>query len=453
MSTKTTGKRPLRTLSAHEKLDAIRRVHDGESKASVARDIGVPESTLRGWCKNEDKISYLSRQSTPENDETSPLSEPKEKRSKADDQPYNLSVKVSTKINSSFSSNGSTKNTTTVSDSIVNAKPFNLSQKDGLKTTTQMSERERNRAELARLSVELGLNRPEMFLNMNGTSSLTELTAGMSLLAQWNSLLQKNQTGKITAAADSSNSVVSSTDILAASTPVKIQQKSSKLPKIDKTPSSVDESVWYWLKNSPSLLGITPTSDVNSTASTGSVGINTSTTYSTSTPMSFAATPTPLPASMPPTFETTDHHSSWFWKWYKQFASVYSQTAANQIPDKPILYQQLTKDKDGSNSENLHLSDEKPMKNNTKVRAVLDSLLLNNNNVALRKQESVSDEPQTPIEALEHGEKFLKWLENCGDPSVTAMQIMQFRYLINNIKNNVEKRNGDTLHKNKVRRK
>lgn len=74
------GKRPIRTLSAHEKLEAIRRVHDGESKASVARDIGVPESTLRGWCKNEDKISYLSRQSSPENEDS--VGEPKEKKHK-----------------------------------------------------------------------------------------------------------------------------------------------------------------------------------------------------------------------------------------------------------------------------------------------------------------------------------------------------------------------------------
>lgn len=42
---------------------AIQRIHDGESKASVARDIGVPESTLRGWCKNEDKLRCMSRQS------------------------------------------------------------------------------------------------------------------------------------------------------------------------------------------------------------------------------------------------------------------------------------------------------------------------------------------------------------------------------------------------------
>lgn len=63
MATATKGKRPLRHLSACDKIMAIQRIHDGESKASVARDIGVPESTLRGWCKNEDKLRCMSRQS------------------------------------------------------------------------------------------------------------------------------------------------------------------------------------------------------------------------------------------------------------------------------------------------------------------------------------------------------------------------------------------------------
>lgn len=58
------GKRPLRHLTASDKIVAIQRIHDGESKASVARDIGVPESTLRGWCKNEEKLRYMSRQSS-----------------------------------------------------------------------------------------------------------------------------------------------------------------------------------------------------------------------------------------------------------------------------------------------------------------------------------------------------------------------------------------------------
>lgn len=64
MSTK--GKRPLRSLTPSDKVHAIQRIHDGESKASVARDIGVPESTLRGWCKNEDKLRFMSRQSASE---------------------------------------------------------------------------------------------------------------------------------------------------------------------------------------------------------------------------------------------------------------------------------------------------------------------------------------------------------------------------------------------------
>lgn len=53
---RASGKRPIRSLTPQEKIDAINRVHNGESKAAVARDIGVPESTLRGWCKAEEKI-------------------------------------------------------------------------------------------------------------------------------------------------------------------------------------------------------------------------------------------------------------------------------------------------------------------------------------------------------------------------------------------------------------
>lgn len=67
----TKGKRPLRHLTATDKIDAIQRIHDGESKASVARDIGVPESTLRGWCKNEEKLRYMSRQSAENADKLS----------------------------------------------------------------------------------------------------------------------------------------------------------------------------------------------------------------------------------------------------------------------------------------------------------------------------------------------------------------------------------------------
>lgn len=49
-------KRHSRDLSVNEKLFAVKRIQAGESKASVARNINVPESTLRGWCKNSEKL-------------------------------------------------------------------------------------------------------------------------------------------------------------------------------------------------------------------------------------------------------------------------------------------------------------------------------------------------------------------------------------------------------------
>ncbi|KAF5292278.1 hypothetical protein FQA39_LY03312 [Lamprigera yunnana] len=408
MSSKA-GKRPLRSLTAHEKLEAIRRVHDGESKASVARDIGVPESTLRGWCKNEDKISYLSRQSSPETDESAMGAEIKEKKPKLDEllQPYNLSKKT----------NGGTHSPVTDFSKnefdINSSKPLNLNVKttESFKTSPAMSERERNRAELARLSVELGLNRPEMFLpNTNSGSSIADLTSNIGLLAQWNSLIANHQqkpktSAKITAPADTSSSSVAPFSVMA--TPTKLEaepkHKTPKLPKVEK-PSTLDESVWYWLKTQPSMLGLMQNQNglpVSSTSTTPTV--TSSTTYNDA---------------------AVDQSSSWFWKWYKQFANSYP--LQQQLPDKPILYQQLTKNKDHFNTENI-IDDKYQLKNNTKARAVLDNLLFNNNNNNLGpvKREDKS-EILTQSEALEHGEKFLEWLECCSEPSVTTMQIMQF---------------------------
>lgn len=57
----------------------------------------------------------------------------------------------------------------------------------------------------------------------------------------------------------------------------------------------------------------------------------------------------------------------------------------------------------------------------------------NNNN------KNVDDDIKSPTEALEYGEKFLKYLESYSDPSLTAMQVMQFRYLLNSIKASVER--------------
>ncbi|KAH8358674.1 hypothetical protein KR093_001679 [Drosophila rubida] len=80
----TRGKRPLRNLTPNDKVRAIQRIHNGETKASVSRDIGVPESTLRGWCKNEQKLRFMCRQLGTDNlgQLATHLDTPPEKRAK-----------------------------------------------------------------------------------------------------------------------------------------------------------------------------------------------------------------------------------------------------------------------------------------------------------------------------------------------------------------------------------
>ncbi|KAI4477900.1 hypothetical protein M0804_012380 [Polistes exclamans] len=63
----------MRILSTKEKVEAIDRIYLGESKAAVARDIGIPESTLRGWYKSEDKLRAMienSPDSGPNSDQS-----------------------------------------------------------------------------------------------------------------------------------------------------------------------------------------------------------------------------------------------------------------------------------------------------------------------------------------------------------------------------------------------
>jgi hypothetical protein len=62
----------------------------------------------------------------------------------------------------------------------------------------------------------------------------------------------------------------------------------------------------------------------------------------------------------------------------------------------------------------------------------------NNNN----KNHDEDGDIKSPSQALEHGEKFLRYLESCSDPNLTAMQVMQFRYLLKSIRLSIERSNN-----------
>ena len=79
-------KRKTISYSTSEKMLAITRVNNGETKAAVGRDMNVPESTLRGWCKDEKKIRKIYSLTLSSNGQDDNLSrqEPPTKRRRLD---------------------------------------------------------------------------------------------------------------------------------------------------------------------------------------------------------------------------------------------------------------------------------------------------------------------------------------------------------------------------------
>jgi len=313
-------KRPIRQslLSVREKIDAIDRVHEGESKAAVARDIGVPESTLRGWCKTEEKLRSLAR--ACEGSDTPPSDLDK------DQDPYSPDPK--------------------------------------------------------RFRVE-SENRPKSVNLGTGVNGMAGVGA---------------------------------------------------------TGAEVDEALWFWLKQQQQQVGLS----VNERLLEAKVGAN-------------------------------GHESSgWFWRWYKQYGGQAQPLPLAERSRSPPTPQSLAHTPlplpvsvlqpvpvvapaqcpSASPERDPYEAPLSLVKNDRCHSAALE-----NNNVPVSKmvesEEEEDDEPpETAAEALKHGERFLRWLDCCSDPSVTAVQILQFRYLLNNVRACVDRRRAQQVKtKEKSRRK
>ncbi|XP_043271906.1 protein distal antenna [Venturia canescens] len=414
------GKRPLRALSASEKMEAIQRVHEGESKASVARDIGVPESTLRGWCKSEHKIRGMARNSsTPDSEVHSPASSsgtnlaatamaastthssedeagPAAKRAKID-QSMGANMPPSSYGINENSENDSRLDASSKIDymslmtSMATMRPENsalLLQQLGLLSGAGGA----SNIAKSLLSLQTGLpHSSTVGLVENGlqyTKASNKLSRhSISAIAptQIDSVTKTGARKSLPAAAEAPATPV-------PASPRKTNENMVGAPRIDAKNNKKDngnphgmkkpdESLWNWLTQQQQLMG------QQSASFNPSVG---------------------------------PHDGSWFWQYYKQCG--FSLTSPTSIAATPVA-----------------------KKSPSKTRALLDNVLCNNNNNENVKRSLNMDEIEADShrddeqslsteEAIEHGEKFFKWLDRCSDPAVTRLQIMQFKYLLDNLK-------------------
>ncbi|KAG8235905.1 hypothetical protein J437_LFUL010136 [Ladona fulva] len=313
-------KRQIRQLSVQDKLDAIQRVNDGESKASVARDIGVPESTLRGWCKSEDKL-----------------------------------------------------------------RNFAVNEKDDDGTG----------------------------VGMLGSSPLSLVSDGGP------------------------------------------SRKRSRSSLGDKDPE-LDEALWFWfrqqqqqqqqqaahphLQPQPAHVGALSLSEQFKSAAATAVGAGVCKDGGVAQERKEEDVVTaPIGGGL----SGIGGGGGWFWKWYKRYglATLPYHPAAAAAAVPPSIFGKSRVSTEGA-VDATKASDAVGLK----ALGIGEATNGDQKDGAKRKsgehsedddeedEEDEEDAPPSAAVAVQHGEKFLRWLECCSDPSVTALQILQFRYLLNNVR-------------------
>ncbi|XP_031784465.1 protein distal antenna [Nasonia vitripennis] len=444
------GKRPLRALSAAEKMDAIQRVHEGESKASVARDIGVPESTLRGWCKSEHKIRGMAR---------------------------NSSTPDSAEALSPASSNG------------ANALISNLSSEDEGMAAAGGPASKKFKLDLGAAGCSLNdnseSNEAKQPKQLDYLSSLINSLIAGGMRPENSSLLMQ-QLGLLTGAQSAPSLTQNLLNLSAAGLgsaahlgPASTQAVGLVENGLQYSKSSVGSGNKRHSSSSTHISAIAPTSQFDSVSKSRK-----------SLPPAAEAPLTPVPASPR---KTNDQHSgsamgmnltsrpgskskdngyarnkpdeafwlwltqqqqlighqaaalnasaegSWFWQWYKQ-SSLNSMVSPTPLAQAQQQQQQQQPQQQQTTQQTTLASRKSP----SKAKAVLDNVL-NNNDDKVRRSLNLSGEddagqndevvPPIPTEkAIEHADIFFKWLDQCSEPSVTRMQILQFKYLLDNLK-------------------
>ncbi|XP_013135695.1 PREDICTED: protein distal antenna [Papilio polytes] len=491
----TKGKRPMRALTPSDKIEAIQRVNDGESKASVARDIGVPESTLRGWCKNEDKLRYMtSRLSSPDTDKSND-GEPLDKRARTESpvaphSPAPTGLDLSAPVGAAH---------TPPSAPLPPADtPVELTTKRTEPALHHAPHRDRRADPGASVSMSAisplsGLAHLPGLTHSHLGISFNEIATNLTLLAQLNPGLSGLSAQPASRALRSVRSPKpahngglnlsetkhrSKSHHSHSSDPYRHSGSKSHHSSSQSATQPVDDSLWYWLKTQQAMLDLTAQTTTAHPLQLGK-------------PSEPSLPPKPV-APAPPLNSHLDYNrNSWLWQYYKQFGGAMpfpddKLKSASQVPkDKAaenILYSQLTRGKaeeehaattipaplpphpaavgevrepaapeprltepvpspdiGTENKEPNHEKNVDTGRSQNKARNVLDNLLFNNNNQTsgeeAKSNEVTNGEWESgAAEALEHGEKFLRWLEASGDPSVTRMHVHQLSALLHNLR-------------------
>lgn len=361
-----TGKRPMVPKTAQEKLNAIQRVHSGESKASVARHIGVPESTLRGWCKNEEKIARQS--SSPESDRAPP----REKRMKLSN----------------------------VQD---------LSMKPRLYSPNSEISKKPQAEQLNLIKNELGLNGPEVFTAAsNNSSDILQATLKIMQYITWCKHRGISVTGASTLTTSSTTTTSSTNGHLAN----QLYMQPLSWETYQAAMTYLNSPAWT-ATSSTSTAAINSSAPSTSTTSSysqpsTSTGISNNTVPCSSTDLSL------LPASTSSNSATSTKANKN--KWYNILTSANYGAAENKI-----LFNELTRGEPQQQND-----DEQPIELTKKTDFVNSHAKTNGHG-----EEKIHVE-----EGVQHGEKFLEWLESVEHPRVTRSFIMQVRSFLTNFKEN-----------------
>ncbi|XP_071453634.1 uncharacterized protein danr [Hetaerina americana] len=332
-------KRQIRQLSVQDKLDAIQRVNDGESKASVARDIGVPESTLRGWCKSEDKLRNFA---VNEKDED------------------------------------------TGGGGLLANSPLGLVVGDGGPS------RKRSRSSLGDKDPELD-----------------------EALWFWFRQQQQQQQQQQ-------------------------QHQQTHLPHQNNLPAHQNSQ--------PAHVGALSLSEQFKSAAAAAVAAGVCKDGGVAQERKEEDVVTaPIGTGA---LSGIGGGGGWFWKWYKRYGLAtlpyHPTAAAAAVPPSVFGRSRLGSTTEGA-VDATKASDAVGLKA-LGIGEVTTNGDSRSESSAKRKggehsdeddeedEEDEEDAPPSAAVAVQHGEKFLRWLECCSDPSVTALQILQFRYLLNNVR-------------------